>query len=596
MVSNRDFLECLRLKAGALYEWAKATQKDREERLSKSIETYHLLIQLLEEQRTKYVSSRYRQLIGAKALSVYEKAISACYYAIATGLDSAKYTRLAFQIVEKNKNRQLRDALRVHETIEFADIPQSVLDKENALKRKLKYSNRMLFQQKQQPESTKDITKTQALQEEVFNLNRQWEQFDQQLSMEYPAYHQLKNGEPAMDLKVLQSKLEGKTLLMEYFYGDEEAYVFAITNTGVFFEKLLPVPSLNHLLSKCLETARNPEPGKEPPETLYADLHSLFNGLLPERVVIPADVSKIVVVPDGPLGYLPFEMLVTSISGSPRFLVEDFDVHYAYSSYLVNKKPQHKKANSKYVGFAPSYPQNNLNTVVVRDQVPGVLTHNKAEVRSAQSYFSGLAFLDSAGTEQNFKQHGKSAGILHFSMHAWINDEFPELSRLIFYQPEQPSATSETDGSLYLYELYNETLQAQLTVLSACNTGYGQWGRGEGIISLGRAFRYAGCSSIVMSLWETNDKHSQYLIDRFFFHLKNGLGKDEALRQAKLDFLQEPSHKYFKHPYYWASLILIGEPSELSQQCNNRLVVIVMMGVLVVVGLLVYWYYWRGFG
>lgn len=590
-VSDRDFFECLRLKAGALLSWSRVASislQDRQSRLKNSIGTYQSVVEMLDEQRTKYVSSRYRQLIGAKALSVYEKAISACYDAIQIGLDSAKYTNLAFHFMEKNKNRQLRDALHMKRNITYAGIPQNFHDEEQDLKRNLRYHSRLLIQEKQKLGARRDSEKLQALQEKVFTLNRQWEQFDRKMSTDYPAYYQLKNGEPIVNLDELQAKLERQTLLLEYFNGDEETFVFAISDKDIVFEKLLAAKALNHLVVKCLKSARKPSTGQLPAESAMSDLNTLFDGLFPDQLNISSETNKLVIVPDGPLGYLPFEMLVTSKAEQARFLLEDFDIRYVYSTYLYGHKSKQKKTDLAYLGFAPSYDPSSFESSEADLGNFGVLSHNEQEVREAKDYFSGMAFVGEASTEENFKEHGKSAGILHFSMHAMLDDERPELSRLIFHQSGNQAANAEIDGNLYLYELYNESLQAQLTVLSACNTGDGLLRRGEGITSLGRAFRFAGCNSIVMSLWEANDKHTSYLTSRFFFHLKEGKSKDAALRQAKLDFLNEPGHKYFKHPFNWASLVLIGEPTKLTVATDHTLLFSISIFAIIILGLLFY--------
>ncbi|MEL6559583.1 MAG: CHAT domain-containing protein [Bacteroidota bacterium] len=590
-VSDRDFFECLRLKAGAMLSWSRVKSisiQERQLRLKNSIDTYQSAVKMLDQQRTKYVSSGYRQLIEAKALSVYEKAISACFDAVELGLDSAKYTKLAFNFMEKNKNRQLRDALRMKRNTTFAGLPQDLQEKELDLKRNLRYHSRLLIQEKQKPDAKQDSEKLQSLQDKVFTLSRQWEQFDQKLSKDHPAYHQLKNGEPVMKLSNLQSKLDRQTLLIEYFYGDEETFVFGITDRGVVFEKLLSVKALDQLLTKCLKRARKPAKGQIPTDSAMRDLNALYEGLFPTQLTIPSETNKLVIVPDGPLGYLPFEMLVTSQTEQTRYLLEDFDIRYVYSTYLLGQHSKHKKPGLAYLGFAPSYDQSFFQSSEAGLGNFGVLTHNEREVREANEYFSGRAFLGEASTEENFKDHGKLAGILHFSMHAVLDDERPELSRLIFHHAGNQGDDSEIDGNLYLYELYNESLQAQLTVLSSCNTGDGQLRRGEGINSLGRAFRFAGCNSIVMSLWEANDKHTSYLTSRFFFHLKEGKSKDAALRQAKLDFLNEPANKYFKHPFNWASLVLIGEPSKLNVSTDNFLLFSMLLAGIVLIVLIFY--------
>ena len=100
---------------------------------------------------------------------------------------------------------------------------------------------------------------------------------------------------------------------------------------------------------------------------------------------------------------------------------------------------------------------------------------------------------------------------------------------------------------------------ADLAVLSACETGGGRYTRGEGIVSLGKAFRYAGCENIVMSLWKVNDRTTADIMKLFFQNLGAGMGKDEALRQAKLSFLNDAENRYFAHPNYWSAFILSGD-------------------------------------
>jgi len=120
------------------------------------------------------------------------------------------------------------------------------------------------------------------------------------------------------------------------------------------------------------------------------------------------------------------------------------------------------------------------------------------------------------------------------------------------------------DGLLHAYEIYPRNLRADLAVLSACETGLGKWRKGEGMMSLARAFKYAGCPNIVMSLWQADDQTSADVMASFFSYLKQGLPKDQALRKAKLDFLDKGSGKQF--PHYWAPFVLIGDdtPVELS--------------------------------
>jgi CHAT domain-containing protein len=107
-----------------------------------------------------------------------------------------------------------------------------------------------------------------------------------------------------------------------------------------------------------------------------------------------------------------------------------------------------------------------------------------------------------------------------------------------------------------VYEIFNLKLNAELVVLSACETGLGKEVRGEGLIGLTRAFLYAGTPSVAVSLWKVEDRSTAELMARFYRHLKDGRTKAGALRQAQLDLIGD---KKFAHPYYWAPFVLVGE-------------------------------------
>jgi CHAT domain-containing protein len=148
--------------------------------------------------------------------------------------------------------------------------------------------------------------------------------------------------------------------------------------------------------------------------------------------------------------------------------------------------------------------------------------------------------------------------ILHLATHAYLDDRDPLRSTLVFSENPQ----REEDGFLYVYELYNMDLKARLAVLSACNTGSGEMHGGEGIISLARAFFYAGVPNIVMTLWTVSDQHGFELMLSFYKHLSRGRKAEHSLRKSKLDYLSS-ARPGDQHPRYWAGYILVGNPEYL---------------------------------
>ena len=168
----------------------------------------------------------------------------------------------------------------------------------------------------------------------------------------------------------------------------------------------------------------------------------------------------------------------------------------------------------------------------------------------------GQKFPGPEASEQRFKEIAPDCGILLLAMQGLANDEHPELSCLLF---GRPTGYSINNVLLFYTELQIMQLQADLAVLSACHTGFGKLHKGEGVYSLARAFAVAGVPSTVMSIWRLHETTAPVLIEAFFKHLKAGKTKDEALRLAKLEFLNNDDHYDSAHPFSWAGVTVSGD-------------------------------------
>jgi CHAT domain-containing protein len=222
-----------------------------------------------------------------------------------------------------------------------------------------------------------------------------------------------------------------------------------------------------------------------------------------------------------------------------------------------------KKKSKHYIAFAPSFDNNTDN-----DQLASLdtfrsslipLSYTVQEVENISRFATGIAYSGQDADEHTFKNHASEYQIIHLATHAQIDDQNPDLSKLVFSN----SNDSLEDGYLHISEIYNMELDAELAVLSACNTGYGKLVRGEGLMSLARGFAYAGCPSIVMSLWRANDQSTATIMGYFYESMSEGFSKDDALRQAKLKYLESSPGATKKHPYFWAPFVVIGNPDSI---------------------------------
>jgi LPXTG-motif cell wall-anchored protein len=174
-----------------------------------------------------------------------------------------------------------------------------------------------------------------------------------------------------------------------------------------------------------------------------------------------------------------------------------------------------------------------------------------------------------------------SYNVLHLATHATVDAEDPSQSFIAFYPQQRDSLANYR---LYTHELYNMRLDSvKLVILSACEAGNGRLVRGEGVMSLARAFAYAGCPNIMTTLWKADDRSSAWLTQRLHHYLKQGWEKDVALQQAKLDYLNDPEvHPARKAPYYWANFVFIGDPAPLYD--DRRHWWLIAVGLLLLAG------------
>ncbi|HSB91946.1 MAG TPA: CHAT domain-containing protein, partial [Flavitalea sp.] len=192
----------------------------------------------------------------------------------------------------------------------------------------------------------------------------------------------------------------------------------------------------------------------------------------------------------------------------------------------------------------------------------------------------GRLLKDSLATRQAFEKWVTEYPVIHLATHARADDTLPANSYITFFG-ENPDSARLYEPGIYQLDLSG----TRLAILSACETGTGKLENSEGIISLSRAFTYAGCHSVITSLWKANDEATAYISTRLHHYLGNGYRADEALQLAKSEYLDNDDiESRFKKPSYWATLVLTGDPAAITQRTNwwipVGLVLIMLIAVL----------------
>ena len=571
---HKSLLETVALKAKLLTHKHISVPQDTSSLLL-ALNTYHLAIGVADQMRQVFPSLEYKQFLSAKSAALYEQAIGTAYRAHTLGLQQRDFLAEAFFFSEKSKAATLLEATKTAEARTFAGIPDTLLAQENKLKRELTFWENKLYQ------ATDDSTK-RVVRHQTFQTREAYHTLIKHLEQDYPDYFRLKYSTEVIGLRALQATLSPGTTLLSFSYGDSSLYIFSINREAVQLHTQQIDRSFNQSLDNMLQYISRytyEQAGNLARyQAFVQDAHHLYQTLV-QPSLPPRTPQQLIIIPDGRLGYLPFDVLLTDTIAEDAirfqhlpYLIRQFPIRYEYSATLLTTSPPPLDQPMAYLGFAPTYDEPTAAPAPVASsrevratldgQIIGLspLRYNQAEVDYVADLFKGKIFAGKEASEQHFKEHASEANLLHLSMHAYAHDENDDLSGLIFTQQTNASRTDTTqeDNFLHPNELYSLSLHAELAVLSACETGMGTLAKGEGIMSLGRAFKYAGCPNVTMSLWRADDQSTSHLMQSFFTYLQAGRPKDEALRQAKLAYLDE-AKSVQAHPYYWAAFVQVGD-------------------------------------
>ncbi len=335
------------------------------------------------------------------------------------------------------------------------------------------------------------------------------------------------------------------------------------------------------------------------------------------------DIENLIIIPDGQLAIIPFETLHTkkyvaewtnwkskTYFAEMPYLIKNYNISYNYSATLFKQtKPKQKTDNievtplNDWLAFAPIFDDKNISgtTAETRELLTFEIIQNDSIV--SRSYLTDGRYvspLPGSKTEietifKLYEQQGKKAlirthqqanenfvksdelqnyRIIHFATHGFVNEENPNLSGILFAQDTTATLIKfktlakldieQNEGILYQSEIYNLDFNAELVVLSACETALGKITKGEGVIGLTRALLYAGSKNIIVSLWSVSDNSTSDLMISFYENLlsekpdrsKRPVRFSKHLSDAKRKMIEEGK---YSHPYYWSPFILIGE-------------------------------------
>jgi len=483
------------------------------------------------------------------------------YYQLHQQSNERKYLNRLWEISEYKKgfklNAQLNNQIAINTT-----LPEDLIQKERSIKDSLILLTESKFENKN-------------VDSALFVYRRKYDDFIENLEADYPNFYALKYSIIQTSLDEAQSTLREGKISANFFETKKNMFTICLSKHTAEISK--------HDINELDSLTKNMNSSIATNDTLKIHLFAfaLRQALFPVSINF-RKIKTLEVLPDGKAWTIHFSMLSDKIGpdGEIDYIGKYVNISYQYSfDHLALTQKGKKKNNSKILAFSFSgkpISETNLSYVKFRD-LESDLPGTSIEINQISKNWDGDYYFAASASESKFKEKYKNYQIIHLALHGLLDDQYPAYSKLKFASPD-----TINDGLLYAYEIYGLDINAELVVLSACNSGLGKIENGEGIESLGRAFAFAGANSLLLSKWEVSDVTTPVIMNYFYEGLKEGLTKSEALRLAKMKFLKYDADNITSSPYFWDSFYVLGEDSPIKKNAWKQNIFGVVGGIIFV--------------
>jgi CHAT domain-containing protein len=561
VISPIVFFETLRQKADLLMTLYQSKKESKW--LEAALRTNLMAVKTANYIRTNFDNDEAAFFFNENFRILFEQsAIQATFLHQSTG--ESRYVDSFLLITESYKGSVLNKQLQLTRMKSSGNVPDSLLRKEKEFKQLLAAYTTRLNNSTSEENALQIRKRITSLQIELSRLHKQYEVL--------PGYTALQNPSATLltRLSDVQSKLDDKTAVLQYFWCDTVLLCLAVHQQKV---QLLPLRLDSAFLERTQQLIRAMYEAKEGIRfggtAAAANLYKVLTGQLPSSFF---QKKQWIILPDGLLNFIPFESLLVSES-ERTFLVLERTLSYHYSFTLLLSNAQESNTNGTSLVMAPFSKQKSE----INGEVFSALPYSARETAPLKT----RPLEDTAATKSYFLQNATSYSLLHLATHAFAYpDSSGKPETYIQFFPVQGTATE--NNRLYLHEIYALRFTKQpLVVLSACETAGGQSSASDGILSLSRAFLYAGSSGIISSLWKANDQVTAYLMEHMYTYVEKGWHPGAALQKAKVDFLNDDTiDERLKAPSYWAPFIYVGPaPSKYENSSSLLLIALLATGV-----------------
>lgn len=501
------------------------------------------MLGVLEEHRNSSILDGFRTGSFAHALRLYDP-----YERYIRFLTSGNAPRIAeaLEVVERARARGFLESLASVRSAVAAKLPPALLTEEARIARGISG-----VQERLRAAGLSRIDRERLLAE-LAAAEEQRDKFRLAMRIEHPLLAEARYPEIA-GVPEIQRALRANDTAVAFFLSEPSSFRWVISRDRLEFQRLPGRAAIEKEAGRLRQLLRAPT-GLPAVNAAAASL----GAMLLTDLDVAADRS-LVIVPHGVLHYIPFEAL--PLGGGP--LVKRHSISYmpSLNSLIHLRRGPHRSAPLRALAVGNPTMAHPAGATMRRGDVENLALLGDLPYANRELYAIGRALPDrtqvlSGRAARESSVRGATIArypVIHFATHGLVSDTHPTRSGLLL-SPEDGE-----DGLLQMGEIYGMGLQADLVVLSACQTALGREITGEGIVGLTRAFFYAGARSVVSALWNLNDRFAADFIERFYQEIGAGASPEEALRRTKIAYVDHPQ---YGHPFYWSSLVITGDGAQ----------------------------------
>ncbi|MEN7342093.1 MAG: CHAT domain-containing tetratricopeptide repeat protein [Pseudomonadota bacterium] len=499
----------------------------------------------IERLRGNIANPELRAVYQATLIDAYELAIEA----LMAG-DKANGVAEALMLAERFRARTLVDSLMQSEAALTADVPRELQRQRANLQARINRAENSRLRNRPAEDLNEIINELNVL--------------DARIAESDPRLAAALNP-PALSIQDLQQQLDENDLALQFLLGEHESWVWAVTQRETTAYQLPPAKEIDTLarsLHTAIETRRRFQ-------SLAAELGDMLLAPVEHHI---SQQSNITIIADKALNYVPFDVLTSADSSKPVLLDHRLSYQPSLTTLALQRARERTSMGRSIAVLADPVYSTDDNRITVnrgRSSIDDDLQLNRLRMSGREA--EAIATL-AAGRPTDIRTgHAASAAalrsdavssaqIVHIASHGFVNDDVPAKTGLALSMLDANG--ENTVGFVGLREINQLRLNAELVVLSACDTALGRNLAGEGLLGLTRGFMFAGADRVVASLWQVEDRATAELMEHFYRALlQEAMPPAAALAYAKKEMRKK---RQWRHPYYWSGIVLMGDWRGLS--------------------------------